>query len=241
MSLIDDAIAKAAELALHAREILRIQSTPPGRHGRGLVLPITAQQRVQRALYLAKLADIDSLDMWVRKQGAPQRCLDLYYLLKDHNGGKDPTAPHCADVWHETDAKGVKHERRTSDCIGAASWIGGWDRYQPIRFAHIYDGWINTDSMRKDASGPAKCFQRIDAPVSGCYVVAGSGSPGHKIGHIGTVVGNCVGFDRKQRASWERLEVVDVASRGARPANQLTTGLGWYGCDAWFIVPVMKP
>lgn len=238
MSIIDEAIGEAAELALHTLEVLRIQATPPGRHGRGLVVPLTTQQRIQRALYLAKLADTTTLDPWAQRTGAPKRCPDIFYLLSEHNGGKDPTRPDPADRWHKD---GSTFENRTCDCIGAAAWIGGWDRYQPTRFAHIYGGWINTDSMRIDAGGKAKCFTKIDVPVAGCYVVAGSGSPGHKIGHIGTVVGGCDGFDRKDRASWAALEVVDVASRTPRPANQLTTGIGWYGCDAWFIVPKMKP
>jgi len=239
MSIIEDAIGEAAELARHLIEIARIASIPPGRHGRGLVLPLTSQQRVQRALYIAKLADISTLDMWIPRAGAPARCPDIYYLLHEHNGGKDPTRPDPADRWHKD---GSTFENRTCDCIGAASWIGGWDRYQPIRFAHIYKGWINTDSMRLDAGGPAKCFRKIDAPVPGCYVVCATGSPGHpNAGHIGTVVGGCEGFDRKNRDSWLQLEVVDVAKRDPNPANALTTGRGWYGADAWFVVPTMKP
>lgn len=189
-------------------------------------------------MYLAQLADITTLDEHVRVKGAPLRCPDIFYLLKEHNGGKDPTAPDPADRWKKD---GSEFENRTADCIGGAAWIGGWDRYQPIRFAHIYSGWINTDSMRQDAGGPQKCFVRIDNPEPGCYVVAGSGSPGHKIGHIGTVVGGCEGFERNKRESWEALEVVDIASRTPRRANMITMGKGWYGCDSWFIRSVMKP
>lgn len=231
-----DLVGEAAEFALHAAEIARIASTPL--HGRGHVLPLSRQQRLQRAFYLAQLADLSTLDPFVRRDGAPKQCPDIFYLLKDHNGGKDPTAADPADRWH---ADGSTFENRTCDCIGGAAWIGGWDRYQPIRFAHVYGGWINTDSMRIDARGAMKCFVKITAPEPGCYVVAGSGSPGHAIGHIGTVVGGCEGFERSKRECWQNLEVVDVASRGTRAANQLTTGRGWYGCDAWFIVPVMRP
>lgn len=204
---------------------------------RGVVLPLTAKQRIQRALYLAKLADITTLDPWVRTKDAPLRCPDGYYLLHDHNGGKDPTAPDPFDRWHK---EGSEFTNRTADCIGGAAWIGGWDRYQPIRFP-LYSGWINTDSMRMDARGAMTCFVRMAAPEPGCYVVAASGSHGHKIGHIGTVVGGYEAFDAREQACWEALEVVDVASRSPRPANQLTTGRGWYGCDAWFVVPVMRP
>lgn len=228
----------AFELAMHAAEIARIQATPAGRHGRGLVLPLTAKQRVQRALYLAELAEMSSLDPWAQRTGAPAKCPDIFYLLKDHNGGKDPTAADPADRWSKD---GSTFVNRTCDCIGGASWIGGWDRYEPIRFAHIYGGWINTDSMRMDAGGKEKCFVKLDAPELGCYVVCASGSPGHDVGHIGTVVGVPEGWNRKDRASWDALDVVDVASRTPRRANMLTTGRGWFGADAWFTRSIMKP
>jgi hypothetical protein len=205
---------------------------------RGIVVPLTAQQRVQRMLYLAKLADIDSLDPAVRRDGAPKRCPEIYYLLKDHNGGKDPTAPDPADRWRKD---GAPFENRTADCIGGASWCGGFDRYQPIRFAHLYGGWINTDSMRMDAGGPAKCFTRLSAPEPGCFVVFASGAGGHAVGHIGSVIAVPAGWDEKDPMSWQHLEVVDVAARTPRPANQLTTGLGWYGKDPWFIRSIMQP
>jgi hypothetical protein len=206
---------------------------------RGVVVPLSADERVQRALYLAGLADISTLDRWVRKEHAPKRCPTLYYRLKGFNGGKDPTAPDPADRWTFEGADGKRYIARTSDCMGAAAWIGGFDRYQPRRFAHIQDGWTNTDGMRLDAGGPSRCFRKIDAPERGCFVVYGSGSPGHKVGHVGTVIGVPAGFDRTKREHWQALEVVDVASRGTRPANQLTTGRGWFGADAWFVVSVM--
>lgn len=229
----------ALELALHAAEIARIQSLPPGRHGRGLVVPLTAKQRIQRALYLAQLADTSSLDPWAQRSGAPAKCPDVFYLLKDHNGGKDPTAVDPADRWSKDGATFVN---RTCDCIGGASWIGGWDRYQPNRMpASVgYAGWYNTDSMRIDARGPAKCFVKLAAPELGCYVVCASKSPGHEIGHIGTIVGVPDGFDRREREAWDALDVVDVAARTPRKANALTTGRGWFGADAWFIVPAMR-
>jgi hypothetical protein len=203
---------------------------------RGNVVPLTAEQRVQRALYLIGCTTLDTLDEHVRKAGAPQTCPDGYYLLKDHNGGKDPTAPDPFDRWTKP---GGTQVNRTADCIGGASWIGGWDRYQPQRFAHIYNGWINTDSMRQDAGGRAWCFRRLKDPEPGCYVVCASGSPGHRVGHIGTVIAVPADWDRTMRASWLDLKVVDVASRGAKKANDLTTGRGWFGADAWFIVSTM--
>jgi hypothetical protein len=239
----------ALELALHAVEVARIrdQVLANQHHGRGEVLPLSDRERAQRMLYLAGLADITTLDPFVRRVGAELRCPDLYYLLKDHNGGKDPRASHCADVWYET-KDGVRYERRTADCIGGASWEGGWDRFQPDRFAHIYGGWINTDSMRMECrrvigpKSPRRCFERRDVPALGGYVVYESGAGGHPIGHIGgTPMGAPAGWDPNDRASWDALEVVDVAARGTRRANQLTTGRGWFGKDAYFVVPVMKP
>lgn len=202
---------------------------------RGTIVSLTAEQRVQRALYLIGCATLDTLDEHVRKAGAPDVCPDGYYLLKTHNGGKDPTAPDPFDRWTK---KGSTFVNRTADCIGGASWIGGWDRYQPKRFG-FYDGWINTDSMRMDAGGPARCFRKLDAPEPGCYVVCGSGSRGHKIGHIGTVLTVPRGWNPNRRESWIAMKVADVASRGAKKANDMTTGRGWYGADSWFVVSKM--
>lgn len=190
-------------------------------------------------LYLAGLADVTTLDPHVRVTPAtPKRCPEIYYLLKDHNGGKDPTAPDPADRWQKPDSQFVN---RTADCIGGASWCGGFDRYQPVRFAHLYSGWINTDSMRMDADGPMKCFIRLSIPEPGCFVVFASGAGGHAVGHIGCVIATPPDFEAKERDSWKALEVVDVASRSPRPANQLTTGLGWFGKDSWFVRSIMKP
>lgn len=205
---------------------------------RGTVLPLTAHQRLQRALYLAGRVELAALDPFVRRETAPAKCPDIYYLLKDHNGGKDPTALDPADRWSKP---GSAFVNRTCDCIGGAAWIGGWDRYQPIRFSHLYEGWINTDSMRLDAGGKALCFEKLDAPELGCYVVCASGSPGHAVGHIGTVVGIPDGWDRADRNAWIALEVVDVAKRDPHPANRTTTGRSWFGADAWFIRPIMTP
>jgi hypothetical protein len=209
------------------------------RMSRGLVLPLDARQRIKRALYLAQVSDSSILDKWITPP-VSLKCPDIYYRLKDFNGGKDPRAPHPATVWYEKDVNGVNHERRTCDCIGGAAWIGGWDRYQPNRFSHLYGGWINTDSMLMDARGSKKCFVELPAPVPGCYVVCASGSPGHKVGHIGTVIDVPINWDASSRQSWESLKVVDVASRGSNKVNGVTTGRGWYGTNAGFVVSVMK-
>lgn len=206
---------------------------------RGLVCGLDLKQVAQRARYLAGLATIDSLDWFVRKEDQPAECPVGYYLLRDYNGGKDPTAPHPFDRWRKP---GKTFYNVTADCIGGSAWCGGFDRYQPSRFAHIYAGWINTDAMLLDALGPAKCFEDLQRPEPGCFVVCASGSPGHAIGHIGTVVSVPAEWDRTARECWAALGVVDVASTGARKrANTLRTGAGWYGADASFVKSIMRP
>jgi hypothetical protein len=208
---------------------------------RGLVCGLTLPQVAQRARYLAGLATIDTLDWYVRKEDAPLECPVGYYLLKDHNGGKDPTAPDPFARWFEDDDKGNPHERRTADCMGGAAWCGGFDRYQPRRFAHLYSGWINTDSMLLDAHGRMKCFEGLDQPQVGAFIVCKSGSPGHAIGHIGVVVETPPEWDRRERECWKALGVVDVASTGAgKRANTLRTGVGWYGANASFVKSTMR-
>lgn len=176
---------------------------------RGKVLGLSLDQVAARARYLAS-----------------DECVAGYYLLKDYNGGKDPTAADPFDRWTKPGGKTVN---RTADCIGGAAWCGGFDRYQPSRFAHIYSGWINTDSMIMDAKGPAKCFEVLGLPTPGCFVVAPSNSPGHTIGHIGVVIDVPAEWDPEVADCWKRLAVVDVASRGAGVrANRQTTGVGWH-------------
>lgn len=207
---------------------------------RGRVVgPLSPAQIVARARYLAGLPDatIDTLDEHVRKDGALAMCPTIYYRLRNYNGGKDPTAPDPATRWSKVGSTLVNV---TSDCIGGAAWCGGFDRYQPERFAHIYDGWVNTDSMRMDARGPMKCFIRLARPEPGCFVVFASGAGSHAVGHIGTVIGAPAEWDEDERDCWKRLEVVDIAARSGR-ANKLTTGLAWFDQDAWFIRSTMKP
>lgn len=212
----------------------RVQRRPVTR---GVVVPLTAEQRVMRLLYLAGEAKLEDLDEYVRRDGAPSSCPDLFYLLKDHNGGKDPTAPDPADRWSK---EGSTFVNRTCDCIGGQAWAGGWDRYQPVRFAHLYGGWINTDSMILDARGPQKCFVALDRAEPGCYVVCASGSYGHQVGHIGGVVSVPAEHAPMEREWWQALGVVDVAARVGR-ANARTTGRGWQLANPVFIRSVMTP
>jgi len=192
---------------------------------RGVVLPMTMEEIRDRALYLAS-----------------DRCVAGYYLLHDHNGGKDPTAPDPFDRWKFQGKDGEWHTAVTADCIGGAAWCGGFDRFQPVRFAHIYGGWINTDSMIMDARGPGRCFVELDRPEPGCFVVCASGSRGHKVGHIGTVVTVPAEWDKQIGECWSALGVVDVASTGAgRRANTLRTGRGWFDTNAAFVRSIMEP
>lgn len=229
-------------------------------NSRGLVVPLTPQQIVTRWRYLAGQVTIAALDDHVRTAGAPSVCPTIYYLLREHNGGKDPTAPDPADRW-STDAELERYardrasgrtaiappfENRTADCVACVAWGQGWDRYQPRRFAHIYDGWINTDSMREDAAGSAKCFRRVDRPEPGALVVYGSDPHHHThgvaVGHVGGIVGyRFAEWDPTIAECWAAIDVVDISSRGAgNRANLQRSGALWFAKDAWFLVSTMS-
>lgn len=223
-------------------EVTKEPEPPKKPKDRGAVVPLTPEQVVKRALYLAGKISIDELDPYVRKDGAPKMCPDIFYLLKGYNGGKDPTASDPADRWSNP---GSTFVNRTCDCSGGNSWMHGFDRYQPVRGAHVYDGWFNTDSKIIDAKGPQKCFKSVGRPDPGTIIVCQSGSPGHTIGHEGCVVGyrgDLSKWDPKVAANWALIDVVDVAAVGAgKRANTLRTGRGWAGTGAMFLVSVMRP
>ncbi len=210
---------------------------------RGLVVPLTSQQVVNRWLYLAQELDASHLDEHVLRDGIPERCPDLYYLLHEHNGGKDPTAHDPADRWSKTIGGFVN---RTVDCSGGDAWANGHDRYQPERFSYHYDGWINTDSMMDDAQGRVpthgkpRCFRLLDRPEPGASIVCRSGSPGHKIGHVGGVVSVPLEWDPGELECWIALGVVNVAAYSGA-ANRRTTGRGWFGAGAVFVRSIMVP
>lgn len=203
---------------------------------RGVVLGLSLAQVAQRARYLGQLVASDQLDEHVHRDGSVH-CPDGYYLLNEHNGGKDPTAPDPFDRWSK-DGSAFVNRNRTADCIGGAAWCGGWDRYQPQRFAHIYEGWINTDSMLLDAQGPARCFEILDRPVPGCYVVAPTHAKGFEsCGHIGIVHAVPPEWDPDVLDCWRHTLVVDVASRGAHPANRPREG----GASIWYAARRTSP
>jgi len=222
---------------------------------RGVVLPLTREQIVTRALYLCGKRPLSALDEHVRqdpielhslgyKYTSPfdptqLTCPDLYYLLQDHNGGKDPRAPDPADRWS---APGKTFQNRTVDCSGGNAWMHGFDRYQPERFAHLYDGYINTDSKILDATGARRCFRPLPRPEPGCIITCMSGSPGHKVGHEGCVVAvHALEWDPTVKACWGLVDVVDCAKRDPNPTNRMTTALGWFGTQAYFLESVMEP
>lgn len=205
---------------------------------RGLVVPLTAEQRVRRLLYLAGEASTHELDPYIVLRGDTQdECPAIYYRLKDFNGGKDPTATDPAVRWRKP---GSTLENVTCDCMGAQAWAGGFDRYQPYRFVHVYGGWINTDSMRIDAGGAQRCFVKLDRPEPGCMVVFAAGAGGHAVGHVGGVIEVPAEYAPEEREWWRELGVVDVAARIGR-ANRRTTGLAWYDQDPWFVRSIMTP
>ncbi len=220
---------------------------------RGIVLPLTAQQRVTRMRWLAGEAtlgdDLGSIAITPPIAGYTRytddtRCATGYYRLNgDHdklpayNGGKDPTAIDPFDRWRKP---GSTFVNVTADCIGGMAWCGGFDRYQTQRFAHLYDGWINTDSMVMDARGPKRCFKLLNRPEPGCFVVFTSGSGGHKVGHIGGITSVPAEWDPARPECWRELGVVDVASRIGR-ANARGNGLTWFNTRGVFVISTMTP
>lgn len=168
--------------------------------------------------------------------------IDGYYLLHEHNGGKDPTAADPFDRWT---TPGHDFVNRTGDCIGGASWCGGFDRYQPTRFP-LYDGWINTDSMIDDATGKAVCFVQLAAPVPGCFLVAKTGAPGFEhCGHIATIhTVPDAAWDVDDLALWKLLAGTDVAMRTPQRANQPCVAAWWFKArhaGAIFCRSIMTP
>lgn len=202
---------------------------------RGLVVPLSPAEVVQRALFLAGEVTSAKLDRYLR--ASVPRCPTIYYRMEaGRNGGFDPTAPDPASRWQTDGGTWAV----TCDCVGGAAWCAGFDRYQPVRFDHLYGGWCNTNSIIIDASGPARCFVALARPEIGSMVVCKSGSPGHAVGHVGTIVSVPAEWDATKRECWEAIGVVDVAGRKGR-ANMRTTARGWFGTGALFVRSRMIP
>ena len=125
----------------------------------------------------------------------------ILYRLKEHNGGQDPFAPHCAS-W-SPDLK-----RWTSDCTGFVCWCLGLDRYQP-------PDWINTDSALEDALKKKVRFEPLELPELGCVVVYGGAWKNGirtKVGHWGIVTG----LPAEWGPSWDLLSVTHCSSGQSR-------------------------
>lgn len=136
--------------------------------------------------------------------GAP---LIQYSHLRGQNGGSDPRRPDCASRWE----RGGK-TYATSDCVGFYCWARGIDRYQPVRFAHIFGGWMNTDSIIQDATGPAKCWRVVPRPYPTCAVVFPSTFLGRvrlRMGHIGVVMSVPAEFAPATAEWWKAVRVAD--------------------------------
>lgn len=186
---------------------------------RGVDLGLTEQQAIDRARSMAGVA------------GAGIR-----YRLNYPNGGDDPTRAIPA-----ADNGGVQ----VCDCVGFACWCLGIDRYDPGQSVkedtadatefHTYGGYVNTDAIIIDASGPRQKFEFIDRPHPGCLVVYGSvdrGKPGGRVGHVGVVVGVPAEWDPSVSDCWRRLEVIDCASRSGRAIlKNPNGGMTWFGND----------
>jgi hypothetical protein len=193
---------------------------------RGVVLGLTLEQIAARARYLGGQAGAEVLDPHVRSPAA--KCPQGFYLLTEHNGGKDPTAPDPFDRWpHGVGADGKPFTAITGDCVGGASWCGGFDRYQPVRFP-LYDGWINTNSMLEDAFGARRCFEPCD-PQPGAFLVAPTGAPGFEhCGHITTAWKVPADFRYDDIESWRELLTTHVAALTPSPANAVTSAAMWF-------------
>jgi len=68
-----------------------------------------------------------------------------------------------------------------------------------------------------------------------------SGSPGHKIGHIGGIVELPENFDVKKREDWIATKIVDCSYQGINRCNNVRNMGGWFGTGALFVVPNMVP
>jgi len=130
-----------------------------------------------------------------------------YSHLPGQSGGFDPRNPDCGSHW-ELKGRTVV----TSDCVGWYCWVRGVDRFQPVRFAHLYGGWQNTDSIIQDATGPQRCWRRLERPVKGCAVVYPStflGKVRLRMGHIACVTDVPAEFAPETTEWWKAVRVVD--------------------------------
>lgn len=92
----------------------------------------------KRGLFVRKLPDQISEDAWfATKQTIP---LVQYSMDEGRNGGVGPDL----EFWSTWETP--KATMHTSDCIGFALPMAGFDRFMMGRFAR-YGGWMNTNSL----------------------------------------------------------------------------------------------
>jgi hypothetical protein len=216
---------------------------------RGLVVTLTPDEVVARALYLAGELTLPEVDDQIRREDAPDECPVLYYRLEYPNGGTDPTAPDPGARWSKP---GSAFVNRTADCVAGVVWCSGFDRFQPERAAHIWGGRLNCDSMLIEALNHGRCFEILDRPNPGCIVVYDSqdyDGDNHRdrVGHTGIVTSVPAEWDPSARECWAELGVVDIAARSDR-ANARANGVTWFGQDrrghdknARFLRSTMQP
>ncbi len=198
---------------------------------RGVVLNLTPEEVAARARYLAS-----------------SRCAHIYYRLEYPNGGTDPSAVDPAARWRANPQGQINV---TADCIAGAAWCGGWDRFQPIRGAHVWEGRFNCDSIRIEVSQYGKCFERLERPEPGAMLVYGSvdydrAGDRDRVGHVGTIMEVPLEWDEIEPSCWSLLTVCEIGSGGTR-ANRVTSGIKWFGkdrrgipLDTWFVRSIMR-
>lgn len=179
---------------------------------RGKVLHLNRTQVVARALSMIPAIPVPPA-------GAPKDAGNrpIAYRLEDYNGGKDPTAEHCAD-W----SYGLRTP--TADCVGLALWASGIDRKQPA-YKGSLGPWLNTDSLLADAHGDMVYCRPLmsgEAAKAGDWLISPSTRSilgKRKPGHIGVIV-------RPALLPGQQHLVVDCSTRHGRD-TAVNTGGPW--------------
>ena len=147
---------------------------------------------------------------WVPKRIA-------YRLEGGYNGGKDPTASHCAS-W--------SYGRRTptADCIGFALWAVGIDRLQP-GYVGSRGEWLNCDAILDDAHGSRRFFRPVGSLDGrpGDLLVSGAPDDGRH-GHIGVII--AASATRPDPGELQEVTVVDCSPRHGRD-TAIDVGGSW--------------
>lgn len=149
----------------------------------------------KRGLFVRKLPDQIAEDAW--KAARELTTVIQYSMEEGRNGGDGPDL----EFWSTWETK--KATLHTSDCIGFALPMAGFDRWQKSRFAR-YGGWINTNSLweaatRGDcwAGSHLKVCEILKKPQPGALVLYPSYRkplrPKKTPGHIGVCITTTTG------------------------------------------------